>query len=78
MSRRRLGGSERAFALMPASTTLHHEDPVTGASPCHFVEKKLHVCVVDVGQDQGVELAVSHRDCGIGIGVFLDDHGRAQ
>ena len=63
---------------MPARAVKDHDDPIIWMPLGDLVEEQLHALAIDLRQDQRVKLPVSHRDGGIGVGVFLSDHGLAE
>ncbi|HSV26398.1 MAG TPA: hypothetical protein VLH60_00760 [Sedimentisphaerales bacterium] len=63
--------ARRSQALMPARSVHDHDDSIPRMTSCDFVNEQLHACSVDVGQDQAVEFAVSHRGSRIGIDILL-------
>jgi len=44
----------------------------------HFVKEQLHALGGDVGQDERVEFAAEHIDCGLGVGVLVRQQGLAR
>ena len=74
----KIGGQLQRFTLMPPGPIEHHEQAFLGVAGCHFIEEDLHAIPIDMGQDQGIQLAVAHTHRRIGVGVFLGHHGLAH
>ena len=63
---------------MPAGAIEHHHDLFAGMASGHLVEEHLHAVRVDVRQDQGIQHATRHIHRGVGVGVFVGEHGLAE
>ena len=63
---------------MPACAIEDHDDALVRMSRGHLVKEDLHAFAIDVGEDQGVKVTIENRGGGIGVGIFLRDHGLAN